>query len=127
MAVHFVIDQVSTQTPLKRTTNPNYEFQLHQNKIKRILFAALPIYILSEKWIKSVSNEAYLEAQRISTNLTQTARQLMLNAIYKNEANVIFSLKLIDEAAHGKFFGRKRTVRRSGRSFENKLDRPFVS
>ena len=84
-------------------TNPNYEFQLHQNKIKRILFAALPIYILSEKWIKSVSNEAYLEAQRISTNLTQTARQLMLNAIYKNETNVIFSLKLNDEAAHGKF------------------------
>jgi nuclear pore complex protein Nup205 len=76
-------------------------FEIHQNKIKRILFAALPIYILSEKWIKSVSNEAYLEAQRISTNLTQTARQLMLNAIYKNETNVIFSLKLSDEAAHG--------------------------
>ena len=85
-------------------TNPDYKLQLHQNKIKRILFAALPIYILSEKWIKSVSNEAYLEAQRISTNLTQTARQLMLNAIYKNETNVIFSLKLNDEAAHGKFF-----------------------
>ena len=50
----------------------------------------------------------------------------MLNAIYKNETNVIFSLKLNDEAAHGKFFGRKRTVRRSGRSFEHKLDRPFL-
>ena len=110
-------------------TNPDYKLQLHQNKIKRILFAALPIYILSEKWIKSVSNEAYLEAQRISTNLTQTARQLMLNAIYKNETNVIFSLKLNDEAAHGKFLGRKRTVRRSqsGRSFEHKLDSPILS
>ena len=110
-------------------TNPDYKLQLHQNKIKRILFAALPIYILSEKWIKSVSNEAYLEAQRISTNLTQTARQLMLNAIYKNETNVIFSLKLNDEAAHGKFFDRKRTVRRSQsrRSFEHKLDSPILS
>ena len=29
----------------------------------------------------------------------------MLNAIYKNETNVIFSLKLNDEAAHGKFLG----------------------
>ena len=27
----------------------------------------------------------------------------MLNAIYKNETNVIFSLKLSDEAAHGTF------------------------
>ena len=27
----------------------------------------------------------------------------MLNAIYKNETNVIFSLKLSDEAAHGMF------------------------
>ena len=40
----------------------------------------------------------------------------MLNAIYKNETNVIFSLKLNDEAAHGKFLvsSRRGTVRQSG-------------
>ena len=41
------------------------------------------------------------EAQRIATNLTQAARQVVLNAVYNNENQVVFSLKLTDETAHG--------------------------
>ena len=74
---------------------------LHQTKIKRALFGAFPIYILSEKWIKNASGAAYLEAQRIATNLTEAARQVILNAVYNNESQVVFSLKLTDETAHG--------------------------
>ena len=74
---------------------------LHQTKIKRALFGAFPIYILSEKWIKNASGAAYLEAQRIATNLTEAARQVILNAVYNNETQVVFSLKLTDETAHG--------------------------
>ena len=81
----------------------------------------------------------------------------MLNAIYKNETNVIFSLKLNDEAAHGQFYGivesgRSMRVERSkngqsgrsakiegpevwialkrgkfGRSFDHKEDGPILS
>ena len=35
-------------------------YSLHQTKIKRALFGAFPIYILSEKWIKNASSAAYL-------------------------------------------------------------------
>ena len=36
-------------------------YALHQAKIKRALFGAFPIYILTEQWIKNASKAAYLE------------------------------------------------------------------
>ena len=56
-------------------------------------FGAFPIYILTEQWIKNALSAAYLEAQRIATNLTQAARHVILNGIYNNENQVVFSLK----------------------------------
>ena len=60
------------------------------------------------------------EAQRIATNLTQAARQVVLNAVYNNESQVVFSLKLTDETAHGKFFV-KVGIKRKARSAEQQL------
>ena len=77
---------------------------LQQNKIQRLLFSLISNYILTESWINRAGPAAYLEAQRTSTNVIQTARQIILNACYKNDdkgSPIIFSTNLGSETIHG--------------------------
>jgi hypothetical protein len=80
------------------------QVNLQQNKIQRFLFSLMSNYILSENWINRAGQSSYLEAQRTSTNIIQTARQIILNSCYKNDKTgspVIFSTNLSAETIHG--------------------------
>jgi len=80
------------------------QISLQQNKIQRLLFSLISNYILTENWINRAGPAAYLEAQRTSTNVIQTARQIILNSCYKSDEKtspIIFSTNLSAETIHG--------------------------